>query len=458
MGRVGREKKIPLSVFYLRYFAYIFLSALLLVAALVLLFNCLVATGALYPANYAEKQAQEAHDAIESAPQVTQELIPPLCDYAVFDLNGNQTDGSLTGKAAERAWEAVRQEKRSLGDYSYSVIARGAEYCVLRYALTVQFSSPRLREALPQPEVIFLGAAILGLLFIIVFVALRFGRALNGKLSALKSVTGKIEHQELDFDISPSGIREIDALLGSMDDMRLALKSSLEAQWRTEQEKSSQMSALAHDLKTPLTLVRGNAELLMEEELTEKQEKYARCIANSSLQMQNYVQTLIETTKSWQGGQFRAEKTACEPFFKEVEQQLTGLCAVYGLVPAWDCSCALTEITIDRELLLRAVINVLANAAERTPRGGTVKVSISADGGVLTLSVEDSGSGFTPAALRHATEQFYMDDAGRSSKTHFGVGLYAADTIVKKHGGALILQNSQDTGGAKVTIRIPAAH
>lgn len=131
---------------------------------------------------------------------------------------------------------------------------------------------------------------------------------------------------------------------------------------------------------------------------------------------------------------------------------------MYGLVPAWDCSCALTEITIDRELLLRAVINVLANAAERTPRGGTVKVSISADGGVLTLSVEDSGSGFTPAALRHATEQFYMDDAGRSSKTHFGVGLYAADTIVKKHGGALILQNSQDTGGAKVTIRIPAAH
>lgn len=299
MGRIGREKKIPLSIFYLRYFAYIFLSALLLVAALVLLFNCLVAIGALYPANYAEKQAQEAHDAIESAPQVTQELIPPLCDYAVFDLNGNQTDGSLTGKAAERAWEAVRQEKRSLGDYSYSVIARGAEYCVLRYALTVQFSSPRLREALPQPEVIFLGAAILGLLFIIVFVALRFGRALNGKLSALKSVTGKIEHQELDFDISPSGIREIDALLGSMDDMRLALKSSLEAQWRTEQEKSSQMSALAHDLKTPLTLVRGNAELLMEEELTEKQEKYARCIANSSLQMQNYVQTLIETTKSW---------------------------------------------------------------------------------------------------------------------------------------------------------------
>ena len=80
--------------------------------------------------------------------------------------------------------------------------------------------------------------------------------------------------------------------------MRTALKDSLERQWKTEQEKNRQMAALAHDIKTPLTVVRGNAELLSEKALAAEQKNYVGYIINSALQMQDYVQTLIEATKS----------------------------------------------------------------------------------------------------------------------------------------------------------------
>lgn len=69
-------------------------------------------------------------------------------------------------------------------------------------------------------------------------IAVRFGKALNKRLSTLTFVTNKVEHQELDFEISASGIKEVDAILHSMDNMRTALKDSLERQWQIEQKKT----------------------------------------------------------------------------------------------------------------------------------------------------------------------------------------------------------------------------
>lgn len=454
MGRIKRKTQIPLSLFYLKYFAYIFAFMLLLAIALLILFNVLMNDKFVYPANYAQEQAEKAYSEIQNAKQVTEDDIPKLCDYAVFDLGGNLESGNLTGNAAQAAWSVIQKGKTKIGKYSYTVIPRDTEYCVLRYTLSPQYKSSFLQKIPISPEMLIFISAILGMLLIIIMIAIRFGKALNKKLSTLILVTNKVERQELDFEISASGIKEIDAILHSMDNMCAALKDSLERQWQIEQEKNRQMSALAHDLKTPLTLVRGNAELLLESDLSVTQKKYTEYIESSSLQMQNYVQTLIEVTKSLQGYQFRPQKSKCEFLFREIEQQLKGLCTVHHLTPVWDCHYTVSEISVDRDLLIRAVVNVISNAAERTPAGGKIVFSVSEENNLLLFAVTDTGSGFSPEALKHGAEQFYMDDTSRSSKTHFGIGLYAANSIIQKHGGQLILGNSKETGGAKVTIKI----
>ena len=63
--------------------------------------------------------------------------------------------------------------------------------------------------------------------------------------------------------------------------------------------------------------------------------------------------------------------------------------------------------------------------------------------------MEDTGSGFTKEALLHGTEQFYMDDASRSGGKHYGIGLFSAKTIVERHGGRILLKNSEETGGRR---------
>ena len=75
--------------------------------------------------------------------------------------------------------------------------------------------------------------------------------------------------------------------------------------------------------------------------------------------------------------------------------------------------------------------------------------------GFVEISVTDEGTGFSKEALCHAQERFFMGDKSRTSNMHFGMGLYITSSIIKQHGGQLVLENSKETGGAKVTMKLP---
>ena len=96
----------------------------------------------------------------------------------------------------------------------------------------------------------------------------------------------------------------------------------------------------------------------------------------------------------------------------------------------------------------------MSNAIEHTPSGGSVIFEAYEKEKELVFIVSDTGCGFSEEALKHAKEQFYMDDISRSSRTHFGIGLYAAASIAKGHGGYLLVKNSFKTHGGEVTLAI----
>lgn len=91
---------------------------------------------------------------------------------------------------------------------------------------------------------------------------------------------------------------------------------------------------------------------------------------------------------------------------------------------------------------------MLSNAVEHTPQGGKVTFEIWDNNNDLSFLITDTGKGFSDEALKHATEQFFMDDDSRNLKSHYGIGLYVAASIAKKHNGKIILENSAVAGGA----------
>ena len=494
MGSIKNKRTISLSLFYLKYFTYLVLGMLAGIFVAVVVFEILLANEIIYPANYAEKLAQAAGKEIADAEAVSEDLIPELCQYVLFDADGEVKAGNIEKDGIENAWRAVQENVPGINGYYYTVIERDTEYCVLQYKIIAQYKSPVLRRYLLAPEKLLPVIILCVTISNVIITAVCFGRVLKKKLSPLLLATEKIQNQELEFNVITSDIKEIDAVLKAVDDMRAALKKSLESQWQLEQTKREQTLLLAHDLKTPLTLARGNAELLCDTELTEEQKEYVDYIVSSTLQMQGYVQTLIEITRD--GYKLRLQNTDVSSFVQEIVEQAKGLCASKSIIlETYVIEYSEQSFSIDHDLLMRAIMNVFSNAVEHTPTDGTIILvlvrkrvggynlqsghpvfmrsvngqfrvpthlrtntiifEVSEENGCIVFSVSDTGSGFSVEALQHATEQFYMDDRSRGSKAHFGIGLFMAVLVMRQHEGQLILDNSKETGGAKVVMKIP---
>ena len=337
--------------------------------------------------------------------------------------------------------------------------------CVLTYDYMPQFASKGLRDALPNPQNLLLGGFAVLAVLVLVGIAVRAARVLSRKMAPLADAARRIEERDLDFEVGTSGVREIDDVLGAMDEMRASLKDSLEAQWRSEQAQREQIAALAHDLKTPLTVVRGNVDLLLEGELTDDQRPCAADAAEGARQMGTYLAALIDATLG-DATAFAPVERPLRPLLARLRAQAEALAACGGAQVAWSEGAGLPEaLQMDEALVERAVMNVVANAVEHAPADSTVEVRVRADGaadagGVLAVSVADAGPGFSPEALERGCERFYQGDAARAARGHSGLGLHVAAETAARHGGSVELANrsAAEGGGARATLRLPLGH
>lgn len=227
----------------MRYVLVMLGSLVGLVIVAYLLLYLLISVGCIYPANYAEQKINEAYDTILRADKVTAEMIPALCDYVIFSENGEKIGGDLSEQYEQIAWNVAKYGNAS-GKYFYKVIVRENEYVVLQYRLTPQYHSAFLREHFIGPQNVMSIMSVIGAVAIIIIPSIRFGKRIKKQMQPVLDAIGQIKDQNLEYETSCSGIKEFDDCLSAIDDMRDALRESLEKQWKTEQEKKRQMSAL----------------------------------------------------------------------------------------------------------------------------------------------------------------------------------------------------------------------
>lgn len=368
-------------------------------------------------------------------------------------MDGKPLAGNLTAKEAEQAWRIIR-EGNNRSAYYYTTAEHGQELWIFRYVLTPQYASPVLRSALPNPQLLGPLLFVLGFLVMAALLAARFGRKLSERMAGLQEATENIRRENLEFAVHPSGIVEIDEVLGSLDRMKDALQTSLEKQWELERSRREQISALAHDIKTPLTIIRGNAELLQEIVETEPQREYSGYIRRSAEDIEAFVQEVIDLSNQQAGSSRQKALVPAAEIIAELELQMNALKAGRNLKTSIRQEKLPEYLFIHKELLLRGMINVITNAAEHTPPGGSIALLVQSGPDAVQFTVTDTGSGFSAADLREATSQFYRGDPSRSSGNHHGMGLYIARSVAEQHGGSLSLSNVSPSGGGKVTMRI----
>ncbi|MDO5410640.1 MAG: HAMP domain-containing sensor histidine kinase [Lachnospiraceae bacterium] len=453
---MGIKKTTSLKILFRRFAISLIV---LLIAALAVPFGLetlAVNVGLATRANYSELQAKEIIPTLAVAPDITKVVIPQRCDYLILDKDFNELFSNMNDRDKDAAVLYAKGEYIEHGtNRKFTLVVREKELCILQYFIGSQFTVSWLPKWFPSPDVLTFILMAINFLVVIIVLTAMFAKNLKKQLSPLFEATAEVAQQNLEFEVQHSKIAEFEDVLLSFDNMKDSLKKALEQQWKAEQIQREQIAALAHDLKTPLTIIQGNADLIGETKLDIEQRQYADYIIESSEKMQVYIKTLIDLSRAMTGYQFFSETIDFPTYLEQLIVQMKNLCHIKEINLKIEITDIPQEFIIDKSLFERAVMNILNNALYYSPQGGTIYVNVSKKNSHVQIAISDEGKGFSPEALCHAKEQFYMADRSRNSEMHFGMGLYIANSIVEQHGGQLTLENSAETGGGKVTIQIP---
>ena len=453
---MGIKKPSSLKIAFWR-FLFMLLVGLFSAAAIPFLLVTVSTTlGLTTYGDYSEIRANELAPILAATPDLSDVQIPMGIEYALLDKNYQLIETTLDENELE---QAMRYATTGASDQNmqkrYLLVTRENEYVVLQYYIGAQYTNEWMNEHLPSPDILLIVLIAAGGIFVCLLLTTRFAKKLRLQLVPLFEATSEVAKQNLDFEVGHSNIKEFEDVLISFSHMKESLKASLEQQWKSEQMQKEQIAALAHDLKTPLTVIQGNADLISETELDEEQRLYAEYINSSSEQMQLYIRTLIDISRAATGYQLHMEDIDLPAYIKQLREQIDALCQTKKIGLQVEIEHLPAALSADMLLLERAIMNVVNNALDYSPQDSSISISVIGDNGSLKISVTDAGPGFSQEDLLHAEEQFYMADRSRSSNLHFGMGLFITKSIVQQHDGQLILSNSEKTGGAQVTISIP---
>lgn len=401
------------------------------------IFMQLINTGFLLPA---VASAQACADARETVASMTADTfdslqISDLCRWAVVQ-NDAVLQTNMDDRHLKIALNAFHGGSGNLG-YQYDVKMADGSFCLLQYDYATPYADPALRDTLPDFQTCYF---VLLAVLILVWLGWQTHctvRIFAAETSRLNAAVDAIAARQLEhIDTDGVRIREFAVTLQALQTMGRELTDSLQSQWRMEQQRTEQIAALAHDLKTPLTVIQGNAELLEEDTLSDAQHAQLQAILRGTERARHYLAALRTA------GAAPAVQTslASHALTERLAQTARALCAPAGihfiLQEEWQGTIRAAEND-----LLRAAENLLDNAAAHTPRGGTVTLTVARENNRFILRVTDTGPGFTAAALARAGEMFYTD-AARSDSSHQGLGLYSARRTAAAHGGTLRVSNT----------------
>lgn len=453
---MGIKKPSSLKIAFWRFLFMLLVGLFGAVAIPFLLVTVSTTLGLTTYGDYSEIRANELAPILAATPDLSDVQIPMGIEYALLDKNYQLIETTLDENELE---QAMRYATTGASDQNlqkrYLLVTRENEYVVLQYYIGAQYTNEWMNEHLPSPDILLIVLIAAGGILVCLLLTTRFAKKLRLQLVPLFEATSEVAKQNLDFEVGHSNIKEFEDVLISFSHMKESLKVSLEQQWKAEQMQKEQIAALAHDLKTPLTVIQGNADLICETELDKEQRLYAEYISSSSEQMQLYIRTLIDISRAATGYQLYMEDIDLPAYIKQLQEQIDALCQTKKIGLQVQIEHLPAVLSVDKLLLERAIMNVVNNALDYSPQDSSILISMTGNKGSLQISVTDAGPGFSQEDLLHAEEQFYMADRSRSSNLHFGMGLFITKSIVQQHGGQLILRNSEKTGGAEVTISIP---
>lgn len=293
-----------------------------------------------------------------------------------------------------------------------------------------------------------------------------------GPLAELAGAADRIAGRDLDFTIRVVRGRELGRLSETLEHMRASLLEAQRELWRTAESRRRLNAAFAHDLRTPITVLKGTVEM------AQMRLRRGDTLDEDALDALSAQVARLERYATSMGGLSKLEDRpveretfALDDLREELGRHVSEVMAVRGgglglnlptvseadRAPAPKTCCASEStlkaatdgrpaalLAIDLPLVEEVLDNLLSNACVHA--SSIVTFDMMVDAGVLILAVTDDGPGFTPEALHRGCDPFFSEN---KSVEHFGLGLNVSSVLCGLHGGKIALANAE-TGGARV--------
>lgn len=286
------------------------------------------------------------------------------------------------------------------------------------------------------------------------------GQPVLRPLAAMGQAAEDIAGGDLNVHLPSTPVREIAEVSAALEGMSDALRTSLARQAALEEERRLFVGAIAHDLRTPLFMLRGHLKGL-ERGVAATPEKVAHYIAVCQAKA-DALERLIADLFAYTRLEYLEQTPERAPLElgELLRQAVDGeqpLAAAKGITLALDAPAAPCALLGDGHLLSRSVENLLDNALRHTPEGGAITVRWNLKGAAATFSVADTGAGIPAHELPHLFTPLYRGEASRNRQTGgAGLGLAISRRILRAHGGDLTAANAPE-GGAVFTGTLPAS-
>jgi signal transduction histidine kinase len=281
----------------------------------------------------------------------------------------------------------------------------------------------------------------------------------RGSAEAVARVSGAARRiAEGDLDTRVGALEaagpELDALASTVDEMAGRLSASIDRERAIEDQRRDLVTAVSHDLRTPLSGIRAMIEAIDDGVVDDEEtiRRYVREMRNSMDSLVMLVDDLFELVQLDAGAiEAETERARLGDVVRSAVAAVDAQATDKGLVLETRLDGAEAALTSPR--LTRVVQNLLQNAIRHTPADGTVRVEAKRGGAGLELVVEDTGEGIDPAAVSKVFDPFWRGDAARSSEGS-GLGLALAKRIVEALGGSIMVE-SEPARGSRFAVLLP---
>ena len=294
--------------------------------------------------------------------------------------------------------------------------------------------------------------ALVILIFTSVSIGLWIYRSVAAPLVKLRKATQNIKEGNLDFVLEVDGTDEFAELCRDFEEMRRRLKESAEEKVLLDKENKELISNISHDLKTPITAVKGYVEGIMDgvADTPEKMDRYVRTIYNKTNEMDHLINELtfyskIDTNRI----PYTFSKLNVDDYFSDcaeevgLELETRGIQLYYANYVEKD-----VLVIADGEQIRRLIHNIISNAIKYMDKPkGVIQIRVKDVGDFIQVEIEDNGKGIASKDLTYIFDRFYRTDVSRnSSKGGSGIGLSIVRKILEDHGGKVWATSREGIG------------